>query len=155
MTDGNHHGPWLILAPMGNLPSGWAEHHLLEALEPTDRVWFLVDSDQILGGIRLRLRPGGTAADVIGPNVVVDSLSVESAERGKGYGRLLMEHAERWLLTQPDLPHTLSLAVETNNRVAISLYRSMGYRTLLYDGEARLIRSSTPNTRCYIMFKDA
>lgn len=57
-----------------------------------------------------------------GEAVSLWSLKVYAGYRGKGYGKLIMKLAEAKAGGKP-----MILAVETDNHVAISLYRSVGF----------------------------
>lgn len=61
---------------------------------------------------------------------MLDSLSVESATRRRGYGRALMEFAHSWVRSQSELPDRLSLGVDLDNFAAIRLYESLGYEVV-------------------------
>jgi len=127
--------------------------YLLDDVLPSQRVWFAIDGGKIVGGIRLNLESGATGKDAIGPNVVIGDVSIESNQRRRGYGRELMKFVEEWVSDNKDLPHTLSLAVETDNVPAIRLYQSLGYQTLTVNGRKKLINGATTGKECLIMFK--
>ena len=123
--------------------------YLFDELGPDDWVWLAILDDQVIGGLRLTLASGATGVEVIGANVMVHTVSVHEPRRGTGHGRAVMEFAEQWLRTRPDLPTTLSLAVEVDNTTAMGLYESLGYRFIGVDGE----RLTTPDRRCFVMAK--
>jgi len=125
--------------------------YLLDGLKSTQKVWFIENNGRVVGGIRIDTKSGATGLDVIGPNVVVGDLSIESSERKKGYGRELMLSFENWVLHQADLPKTISLAVETDNEPAIRLYESLGYRFLIESGQ-RLARPGDNDKQLWFMY---
>jgi GNAT superfamily N-acetyltransferase len=130
-VQGSHSKPELRAAGEVELRPGSGLQYLLDHLESSHRVLWLVVDDRVVAGVRLDLRTGATGADVIGPNVVVETLAVETDERRKGYGRAVMQAVEHWLRGQSGLPPALSLGVRGDDRVAITIYESLGYRPLL------------------------
>ena len=123
--------------------------YLFQEMRTAERVWIAVANDEMVGGLRLTLRSGATGVEQIGPNVVVHTVSVHQPHQRRGYGRALMEFGERWLQQQASLPHTLSLAVEVDNVVAIALYESLGYSFVIAQDE----RLRTGDLSCFVMAK--
>lgn len=109
----------------------WESAFLVDELTPIDRVWFGSVDGVVVGGMRLSCAPGRTGADRMPPHVGLDSLSVESRFRRRGYGRALMLFVHRWLADEVVLPNALSLGVDADNVGAIRLYESLGYQFVL------------------------
>jgi ribosomal-protein-alanine N-acetyltransferase len=102
------------------------------------RTWSEDDFAALLGdtgvfalGVRRRLRTGRsrlagfvlvrTAAD----ESEILTIAVRPGDRGRGYGRLLMDEALRRLYR--DRVAACFLEVDPDNRAAVSLYRSLGF----------------------------
>lgn len=118
-------------------------------------VWWLavrVDSDTVVGGLRLNQHSGVTGRDVFGDSVVIDDVSVDPAHQRRGVATALMRAAEAWLAEQPDLPRVISLGVETDNAPAIALYHRCGYVVLERDGEPVVITGGSGRP-CHVMYK--
>jgi ribosomal protein S18 acetylase RimI-like enzyme len=142
----------LIPAEEIDISLGPHTSYLVDDYGPQQQVWLLVVDAEVVGGVRLHLRSGDTGLETIGPNVIVADVSVEPPHRRQGHAREMLRELEVWIRNQHHLPHTASLAVETDNEPAIRLYESLGYRYLGAENPVR-IASSTPSKECYVMFK--
>jgi ribosomal protein S18 acetylase RimI-like enzyme len=103
---------------------------LADELTEGDCVWFAFVNGVVVGGVKVSCALGKTGANLMPPHIGIDSLSVESGFRRRGYGRALMTFVHDWLGEQLDLPDAVSLGVDIDNTPAIGLYESMGYRIL-------------------------
>jgi ribosomal protein S18 acetylase RimI-like enzyme len=86
--------------------AGTAGHHF----------WYTWDGDRRVGFLWLKLT--GAAAFVY-------NIAVEQDQRRKGYGRAIMEAAERW--SRANGAATIGLHVFAHNHGARSLYEQLGY----------------------------
>jgi ribosomal protein S18 acetylase RimI-like enzyme len=57
-------------------------------------------------------------------------LYVDAAQRGRGFGRGLLEAAHQRIIDRDDLPNHGALTVNVDEEVALGLYESAGYYTL-------------------------
>ena len=90
------------------------------AVASRDRIPFAVcDGKEPVGFFCLLTERGKT---------IIHSVAVRKALRGKGYGKLLMDHATREALKTRKIAE---LDVDSNNPVAYHIYKSMGYREKL------------------------
>jgi ribosomal protein S18 acetylase RimI-like enzyme len=88
-----------------------------------NRLWFGYDeAGERVGVLWLAHRQPGTAA----AHAWIYDIEVESHRRGQGWGRRLMEEAER--ITREWGLSSLRLNVFGDNEVARNLYRSQGFR---------------------------
>jgi ribosomal protein S18 acetylase RimI-like enzyme len=90
-------------------------------LSPSSRVFFLSDGDSVAGMLTLGVYPTPT-----GMKAWIEDVVVDPSLRGRGLGRLMVEHALRFARSEG-----LSRVMLTSNpsRVeANELYRSMGFR---------------------------
>jgi mycothiol synthase len=86
-------------------------------LDRTDRRWFVATHDgEPLGSLRVVDVDGG---------VDVTAFGVLPQHQGRGYGRAILSHTIRHLLDQGVTP--INIEVETENAVALGLYRSCGF----------------------------
>ncbi|HEX6232103.1 MAG TPA: GNAT family N-acetyltransferase [Jiangellaceae bacterium] len=117
---------------LGGEPRDVAERHAAEAIErlfPDRRpaagqhLYAAVVGSQVVGSLWLSEQSHGGPD---GQGWVYD-LEVAASYRGKGYGRALMQAAER--LAREYGCSSLALNVFGGNEVAIKLYSSLGYRT--------------------------
>lgn len=98
-----------------NLPNGLAT--------PGTSIDVLVHDGDVVGHVWVSTReiaPGAVGAFVY-------DVEVDESQRGKGYGRALMLHAER--IAHDMETGVLGLHVFTGNTAAIGLYESLGYAT--------------------------
>jgi ribosomal protein S18 acetylase RimI-like enzyme len=82
----------------------------------------------------------------------VAELSVDPEYRRQGVASALMRAVEDWVRNQPDLPRTISLGVETDNKDAVALYSKLGYAAAKRDGEAVTFMGSDGKP-CYVYYK--
>jgi GNAT superfamily N-acetyltransferase len=73
--------------------------------------------------------------------LIVDMLAVNPAYRGRGYGKVLMEAAERFGRKKGCV--SVQLYVDDKNNNAIGFYQSRGYSSVHYDA----------HIACYVMSK--
>ena len=69
------------------------------------------------------------------PTPTLYMLNVHPYFRRLKIGRKLMESAEQRIINTKDAPARAALNVRTNNEPAVSLYKSMDYKTLQYNGK--------------------
>lgn len=72
---------------------------------------------------RLWMAPRGEEKEI----AFIYQIAVEEAERGRGYGRALMQEAANW--ARDNGFRTLALHVFGGNDIAINLYESLGFVT--------------------------
>lgn len=109
----------------GSFSRGWSSEEMRT---------FIADHPTVQS-LLLRLRGGlrsGTAGFIIiriaaGESEVL-TIAVRPQDRGRGYGRLLMEEAAR--RAYRDRAETMFLEVDESNRPAVALYRSLGFETV-------------------------
>lgn len=139
----------------GNLVlSDWVSY-MTEETKPTDRFWFALPPDHgpAVGGLKLRLQGGGaTARDITGVTVGVSELSVDPKYQRQGVAEALMKATESWVMTQPNIPRTMGLGVETDNYPAISLYKKLGYVIAAHANQAVTFKGPDGKP-CYVMYK--
>ena len=96
----------------------WSESLIAEAeSSPLDRLWVLLEEENIVGYCNLR---------VIAGEGELMRIAVDPAARGRGLGRKLME-----VLTEYAAKHQveeITLEVRVSNEAAAALYRSFGFR---------------------------
>jgi ribosomal-protein-alanine N-acetyltransferase len=111
----------------------WEEFHKMNIeIFPEDAVWedsfrkhvqgegfFILELDDEMIGFLIVQRYGKDEGYVRG-------IGVLEAQRGKGYGRLLMDHALNWFRTQDDI-RAVHLQADLNE-AALSLYRKTGFK---------------------------
>ncbi len=103
------------------------ERQIRQALQsPFEKLYVLEDGRRVCGFLWLEVR--GTMIDpVVG---YVKNIYVAPDLRGQGYGRLLLEAADRWFRAQGCSKATLDVSV--HNHAAIRCYQAVGYRVSRY-----------------------
>ena len=98
----------------------WSENSLRDELDnETARFYVLRDSEKLLGYI---------GANNICNEVYITNVAVNSACRGKGYGKILVNH----LIQQSELEKAffITLEVRKSNENAIALYEKCGFKLI-------------------------
>jgi RimJ/RimL family protein N-acetyltransferase len=88
------------------------------------RTFLLEDHDQVYGSLSLSALPLCTSL-----HRCLLGIGLDSEVRGKGYGKKLMEYAICWARETEQIQY-IDLGVFSHNRVAIQLYKGLGFKEI-------------------------
>jgi len=92
---------------------------IVEKLDADQRLLLAVENGQVLGYHFCKCEAALGYIDFIG---------VDSAARGKGLGRELLEAGIHWMFARPEIQR-IDLTVNADNPAALHLYQKVGFRT--------------------------
>jgi ribosomal-protein-alanine N-acetyltransferase len=125
----------LVAIHAGAFARGWSADDFAALVADQKVLALALRREGLLGSRRL---VGFALLRTVGGEAEVLTVAVASAERGRGFGRLLMEEAMRRLYR--DGATNCFLEVDQANRAALRLYRSLGFEVI---GERRGYYQST------------
>jgi len=102
-------------------PRGWAEDFVRQLMGDRNVNTLVVEDELVIAYAMFSIPPGYETAEVL-------SLAVSPARRGQGLGRELMDRVER--ISADAGARTIMLCVRPDNREAVNLYLSKGYKVL-------------------------
>lgn len=85
----------------------------------------MLEDEGLVGAFRENKLVGYLRLMVLGNYGHLGQIAVEKSERGKGYGKQLMEYANQYFIKHE--VDTVGLYVETSNKTAINLYEKHGF----------------------------
>ncbi|MYL64418.1 GNAT family N-acetyltransferase [Bacillus hwajinpoensis] len=92
---------------------------LIECLSPNRKVFIVKKSNQLKGYIYVEAEPAFGEASI-------EYMAVIDSERGKGFGKQLVNGAVQWIFTYEDIAF-ITLCVDAANETAIKLYKTVGF----------------------------
>lgn len=111
----------LLLKQLSSQEFSFSERELSALInDPSSSLFLLYTEDKIAGMLTL-----GTYLSPTGRKAWIEDVVVDSAYRGKGYGKMLVEHAIEYARTLP--PCTLMLTSNPARIAANELYRASGF----------------------------
>jgi GNAT superfamily N-acetyltransferase len=111
----------LLLKQLSSQEFSFSERELAALInDPSSSLFLLYTEDKIAGMLTL-----GTYLSPTGRKAWIEDVVVDSQERGKGYGKMLVEHAIEYARTFS--PCTLMLTSNPARIAANELYRASGF----------------------------
>ena len=111
----------LLLKQLSSQEFSFSERELAALInDPSNSLFLLYTEDKIAGMLTL-----GTYLSPTGRKAWIEDVVVDSQERGKGYGKMLVEHAIEYARTLS--PCTLMLTSNPARIAANELYRASGF----------------------------
>ena len=111
----------LLLKQLSSQEFSFSERELAALInDPSSSLFLLYTEDKIAGMLTL-----GTYLSPTGRKAWIEDVVVDSAYRGKGYGKMLVEHAIEYARTLS--PCTLMLTSNPARIAANELYRASGF----------------------------
>jgi ribosomal protein S18 acetylase RimI-like enzyme len=92
---------------------------LIDRLSPNRKVFIVKESNQLKGYIYVEAEPAFGEASI-------EYMAVKDLERGKGFGKQLINGAIQWLFSCEDIA-IITLCVNSTNEKAIKLYKKVGF----------------------------
>ena len=109
-----------LLKQLTSTPIDFTESFLERIIAEGNAIFVLREEDEVVGMLTV-----GSYSSPTGRKAWIEDVVVDSAHRGKGYGRVLVEHAIEYVHTLS--PCTLMLTSNPSRIAANELYRNSGF----------------------------